>query len=71
LTFDDEGDAVRVCGDSKLIDDVKKTHRRLNGNEEALRAAMSSTSALLMECMEPDGRPPRLPANMYPVPTKP
>ena len=70
LTFDDEGDAVRVCGDPKRVDDVRQTYRRLNRDDVALRSAMGTTSALLMECLEADGRPPQLPKDMYPVPTE-
>jgi hypothetical protein len=70
FTFDDEGDAVRVCGAPNSVDDVRRTYRRLNSDEGALREAMSSTSALLMECLEADGTQPKLPANMFPVPTE-
>ncbi len=60
-SFDDEGDAVRVCGAQGDVNAVRTTYARLNADAVALEAAMNATSALLMECAEADGSPPRLP----------
>jgi hypothetical protein len=61
LAHADEGDAVRVCGAQGDVDAVRTTYARLNADAVALEAAMNATSALLMECAEADGSPPRLP----------
>ena len=61
LSYDDEGDAVRVCGAQAAVDAVRQTYARLNSAPAALQQAMNATSAFFMECTEADGSPPRLP----------
>jgi hypothetical protein len=69
FAIDEEGDAARFCSDEPaLLVSMRTEHARMNADEAALTRALNEAPALQVECSEPDGSPPKLPANMFPVP---
>jgi hypothetical protein len=63
FSIDDEGDAAQFCSDDpSLLAAMRGDYNRLNGNADELKRAMAATTALALECNEPDGTPPQLPA---------
>jgi hypothetical protein len=62
LSIDDEGEVAQFCADDpRLVAQIRGDYQRVNGSAEELKRAMAGSTALELECNEPDGTPPKLP----------